>query len=64
MYIARMHYEGCSSFQDENSQGSVQPNSLFNLTQNYYYIVADDIHIIQQTATDESISAKESNPTH
>lgn len=42
MYVSRIVYEGCDCFQDANSQGSSLPNSLFNLTQNYYYVVSDN----------------------
>ncbi len=38
MYVSRIVYEGCCSFQDMDSCGSSLPNSLFNLTQNYYYL--------------------------
>lgn len=41
MYISRIIYDGCCSFQDENSQGSCLPSALFNLTQNYYYVIPD-----------------------
>lgn len=41
MYISRIVYDGCCSFQDTNSQGSCLPNALFNLTQNYYYIISN-----------------------
>ena len=59
MYVARVQYEGCCSFQDANSQGSSQPDCLFNLTQNYYYIVSDASNISQQNTAEESVPAKE-----
>ncbi len=41
MYISRIVYSNCCSFQDTNRQGSSLPSSLFNLTQNYYYVVSN-----------------------
>lgn len=49
MYISRIVYDGCCSFQDTNSQGSCLPNELFNLTQNYYYVIPNDEKIEDTT---------------
>ena len=59
MYISRVQYEGCCSFQDTNSQGSAQPDSLFNLTQNYYYVVSSEILTVPQYANEEYTQLKE-----
>ena len=42
MYVQRIVYEGCCSFQDVSALGSAQADSLFNLTQNYYLIISED----------------------
>lgn len=39
MYISRIVYDGCYSFQDTDGQGSCLPSALFNLTKNYYYVI-------------------------
>lgn len=56
MYISRIVYDGCYSFQDTDGQGSCLPNTLFNLTQNYYYVIpyAEEIE-----DTTEQISIQE-----
>lgn len=56
MYISRIVYDGCYSFQDTDGQGSCLPNALFNLTQNYYYVIpyAEEIE-----DTTEQISIQE-----
>lgn len=45
MYIQRIIYEGCCSFEDTNREVSCDPNSLFNLTQNYYIIADSNIYV-------------------
>ena len=42
MYVQRIVYEGCCSFQDVSALGSAQADSLFNLTQNYYLIISEE----------------------
>lgn len=63
MYISRIVYNGCCSFQDTNSQGSSLPSALFNLTQNYYYVIphADEFFDISSNieGTVEQITAEE-----
>lgn len=59
MYVSRVQYEGCCSFQDTNSQGSSQPDSMFNLTQNYYYVVSSEVHTVPQCGNDECTEPKE-----
>lgn len=59
MYVSRVQYEDCCSFQDTNSQGSSQPNSLFNLTQNYYYVVSSDANTITHCNSDDCSSQKD-----
>lgn len=59
MYVSRVQYEGCSSFQDTNAQGSSQPDSLFNLTQNYYYVVSSEDYFVQQGVNCEQSPPKE-----
>lgn len=53
MYISRIEYDGCNSFQDANYQGSSQPDSLFNLTQNYYCIISEDEISVQTDMVSE-----------
>jgi len=55
MYVQRIIYEGCCSFQDISAQGSAQVDSLFNLTQNYYLIVSEE----SATDVNESTSPKD-----
>lgn len=60
MYVSRIIYEGCNSFQDANSQGSSIPDSLFNLTQNYYYVLPQycvliDTPIDNEVVEDENL---------
>lgn len=56
MYISRIVYDGCCSFQDTNSQGSCLPDALFNLTQNYYYVIPNAAEIEDTT---EQITVQE-----
>lgn len=63
MYISRIVYNDCCSFQDTNSQGSSLPSALFNLTQNYYYVIphADEFSDIFSNieCSTEQITAEE-----
>lgn len=52
MYVPRVLYEDCCSFQDINYQSSAQADSLFNLTQNYYFVISDNISTIPETSTE------------
>lgn len=61
MYISRIIYDGCCSFQDENSQGSCLPSALFNLTQNYYYVIPDTEGIDN---ADDQAKQKSTQSTH
>mgnify|MGYP004582751123 CR=1 FL=1 len=56
MYISRIVYDGCYSFQDTDGQGSCLPNALFNLTQNYYYVIPS---VEEVGNTTEQISIQE-----
>ena len=53
MYLSRIVYDGCSSYQDANCQGTSLPDSLFNLTQNYYYVLPKDDIIINEPVDDK-----------
>ena len=53
MYLSRIVYEGCSSYQDANCQGSSLPDSLFNLTQNYYYVLPQNDIIVSEAVDDK-----------
>ena len=53
MYVPRVQYEDCCSFQDTNSKGSSQPDSLFNLTKNYYFVVSNEADNITQCDTNK-----------
>ena len=55
MYLSRIIYDGCSSYQDANCQGTSLPDSLFNLTQDYYYVVPKDDIIIANEPVDDKV---------
>ena len=47
MYLSRIVYE------DANCQGSSLPDSLFNLTQNYYYVLPQNDIIVSEAVDDK-----------
>ena len=53
MYLSRIVYDGCSSYIDANCQGTSLPDSLFNLTQNYYYVLPKDETIVNEHVDDK-----------
>ena len=61
MYVSRIVYDGCCSFQDANSRCSSLPDSLFNLTQSYYYLLPNnEIDVICDAANNVSDGCNQS----